>query len=146
MAGKKKVQILYIEDSAQDVFIMKRALKTSPIPLTLHVVKNGTDALSFLRQEGTFKNVQLPHIVLLDLNLPKLGGLEVLEFLKLHESFRSIPVIVITSSKDNKDKESAFKRYASAYITKLPKYHEFEKRIEIMCAFWLGVSELPDRV
>ena len=140
------VQVLIVEDNPGDVELAKAALHETSLPLSLHVASNGEEAMRFMRQEGDFADAPPPDLVLLDLNMPKMGGLEVLDEMKADEDLRLTPVVVFTSSAAREDIEGAYDRYANCYITKPSDLDELVGVVRAIEAFWLTVVRLPRRV
>lgn len=140
------VQVLIVEDNPGDVELAKAALHETSLPLELHVASNGEEAMRFMRQEDDYADAPPPDLVLLDLNMPKMGGLEVLDEMKADEELRLTPVVVFTSSAAREDIERAYDRYANCYITKPSDLDELVGVVRAIEAFWLTVVRLPRRV
>jgi CheY-like chemotaxis protein len=138
-------RILLVEDSAQDVELVLDALSQNNIANEVVVVKNGQEALDYLLRRGDFKlrAPGLPAVVLLDLKLPKLGGLEVLRVAKTDESLKMVPVVMLTSSREDKDLERAYALGANAYVVKPVKFSEFVDAMKELGCFWALVNEPP---
>jgi CheY-like chemotaxis protein len=139
---KKKIKILLVEDNPDDVKITERALQKGDVKSELYVAWDGVEALDFLYKRGKFANAPRPDLIFLDLNLPKLSGLEVLEKIKEDEKLRRIPVIVLTISDLEEDMIKAYDSGASGYITKPASSSEFIKVITTVRDYW-EISELP---
>jgi len=112
------VEILLVEDNPGDVRLLQEALKESKIPSNLHITKDGTEALDFLRQKGRYAGLPHPDILLLDLNMPKKSGLELLAEIKSDPTLRSIPVVIVTSSQARSDIDKSLGLYANCYLIK----------------------------
>lgn len=140
------VQVLIVEDNPGDVELARAALRDTSLPLELHVTPNGEEAMRFMRQEGAYADAPPPDLVLLDLNMPKMGGLEVLDRMKSDEDLRLTPVVVFTTSSASEDIEGAYDRYANCYITKPSDLDELMGVVRAIEAFWLTVVRLPRRV
>lgn len=140
------VQVLIVEDNPGDVELVRAALRETSLLLELHVTSNGEEALRFMRQEGAYADAPPPDLVLLDLNMPKMGGLEVLDRMKSDEDLRLTPVVVFTTSSASEDIEGAYDRYANCYITKPSDLDELVGVVRAIEAFWLTVVRLPRRV
>jgi len=140
----RPIEILIIEDNPGDVRLTREALKGFKLANSLSVAEDGVKALKFLRREGEFKDAPRPDIILLDLNLPKKRGLEVLKEIKHDEKFRSIPVVVLTSSSAEQDIKEAYSSYANSYITKPIDFEEFFHVMASIEDFWLSVVSLPN--
>jgi CheY-like chemotaxis protein len=136
-------QILLVEDNPGDVRLTREAFKAGRIENDLHVVSDGTEALAFLSQQGEYADVPRPDLVLLDLNLPGKDGEEVLEELKTDPSLRSIPVIVLTSSRAEEDVVTSYELHANAYLTKPVDPDEFIETVRAFEKFWFSVVRLP---
>ncbi len=142
--ASKKLRILLVEDNPDDVLIAERSLKKGNMAekSDLSVVNDGQAALDFLHRRGEYDEAPRPDLILLDLNLPKIDGHEVLEEIKQDEGLRRIPVIVLTISEREEDMVKAYNSGASGYITKPPSSAEFAKVIETVLDYW-RISELP---
>lgn len=127
------LEILLVEDNPGDVFLTREALNNLTIPNHLHIVRDGEEALAFLYQQGEYQTVPRPHIILLDLNLPKKNGREVLETIKDNLSLNQIPVIVLTTSRSDEEILKAQNLRADCYIPKpydLSQFHQIVRAIE----------------
>jgi|UniRef100_A0A7C3SI25 CheY-like chemotaxis protein len=141
----KTIEILLVEDNPGDVRLTKEALKEGKVKNKLYVAEDGEDALAFLRRQGRYAQAPRPDLILLDLNLPKKTGREVLEEIKDDPDLKRIPVVILTVSKDEQDILKSYNLHANCYITKpvdLEKFIEVVKSIE---DFWLTVVMLPPR-
>ena len=141
--GGPPAEILLVEDNAGDVLLTTECLQRTPLPTRLHVVRDGVEALRFLRQEGPHSDAPRPALVLLDLNLPKKDGREVLAEVKADENLRQIPVIILTTSTHEQDVASAYDLHANCYITKPLDLDRFVHVMESIESFWLSVVKLP---
>ncbi len=138
----KKLKVLLVEDNPDDVLITERALEKGDAKCELFVARDGEEALDFLRRKGKFKDAPRPDLILLDLNLPKINGLEVLAEIKRDNQLRRIPVIVLTVSDAEEDMVRAYDSGASGYITKPASTVEFMKVLTTVRDYW-EISELP---
>lgn len=139
----RRICILLVEDNPMDARLTVTALEQR-VPIgEIAVVQNGQQALEYLRREGEFGDASRPDIVLLDLNLPKISGREVLAEMKNDENLRSIPVIVLTTSDAREDIAEVYRLQANCYITKPMNPEDFIKRIYSIDDFWLTTAELP---
>jgi CheY-like chemotaxis protein len=141
--GGKPVEILLIEDSGADVRLTKEALKEGKVLNNLNVVANGVEAMDFLRRKGKYADSPHPDLILLDLNLPKKNGCEVLGEIKQDPDLKRIPVVVLTISKSEEDIMKSYNLHANCYISKpvgLDKFIEVVKSVE---DFWLTIVKLP---
>ena len=137
------VEVLLVEDNPGDVEITKRAFKKSKMHVQLKIVNNGEEALDYVFKRGEYINAIEPDIILLDLNLPKIDGFEVLETIKVNEEKKHIPIIVLTTSSADNDILHAYKQYANSFITKPVDFDKFIEIIQMFKDFWLTVVKLP---
>jgi CheY-like chemotaxis protein len=138
-------RILMVEDDAKDVELTLTALEDYNLANEVIVVHDGEEALDYLYQRGQFKirAGDNPAVILLDLKLPKVDGLEVLKQIKSDEKLRLIPVVVLTSSKEEKDMVASYKLGVNAYVVKPVDFHEFVNAIKELGAFWAVINEPP---
>lgn len=139
----RPVEVLLVEDNPGDVRLMVEALKDAKVSNNLHVAKNGEEAMEFLRRKGEFADVPLPDLVMLDLNLPKKDGREVLAEIKEDPGLKHIPVVVITTSAAEEDILRSYKLHANCYITKPVNFEQFMRVVHSIEEFWLTVVRLP---
>jgi len=137
------IRVLLVEDSPGDVRLTREAFQQANNSIHLLVVSDGVEALAFLRREGTQVHAPRPDIILLDLNLPKMSGHEVLAHIKNDESLRGIPVIVLTISGAEADIEKAYQLQASCYLNKPLQLSEFESVVRSINEFWLTKVKFP---
>jgi CheY-like chemotaxis protein len=137
------VEILLVEDNPGDVRLTREALKEGKVWNNLHVVEDGEAAIDFTKQAGPYANAPRPDIILLDLNLPRKDGREVLAILKADENLKRIPVVILTSSKAEEDVLRAYDLSANCYITKPVDFEQFIKVVRVIEEFWLTVVKLP---
>jgi CheY-like chemotaxis protein len=142
-AGLAAVEVLLVEDDPGDVLMIKEAFAHHQIRNELHVVTDGEQALQFLRRTGCFTDVPRPGLVLLDLNLPRRGGLEVLADMKSDRKLLSIPVVVLTTSQAEEDILRSYSLHANAYITKPADFDRFTEVIRQIDDFYLTLVKLP---
>jgi CheY-like chemotaxis protein len=140
---RESVDILLVEDNPADVELTLEAFAQSGVEHSVHVATNGVDALRFLRREGEFADAPRPAMVLLDLNLPRKGGREVLSEMKKDASLRTIPVVVLSSSGASDDVLSSYGLHANSYIQKPVNFTRFLDVVKALDAFWFGVASLP---
>ena len=138
-----RVEILLVEDNPGDVRLTLEALKEGKVNNNLHVAQDGVEAMAFLRQEGKYAGVPRPDLILLDLNLPKKDGREVLEEVKGSPDLRSIPVVILSTSKAEEDIIKTYEYHANCYITKPVDYEQFFRVVRSIEDFWLTVVKLP---
>ena len=141
--GGRPIEILLVEDNPGDVRLTIEALKDGKVSNRLHVAKDGVEALAFLRQERAFADAPRPDVILLDLNLPKKDGREVLEEIKADEHLRRIPVVVLTTSDSEQDILHTYNLHANCYITKPVDLEQFIGVVRGIEDFWLTVVKLP---
>lgn len=137
------VQILLVEDSPTDALLAREALEYSKIANTLHLCTDGVDALAFLRREGKYAEAPRPGLILLDLNLPRKDGREVLAAIKSDEDLKRIPVVVLTTSKNEADIMKAYGLHANCYIVKPVDFEKFVEVVKKIDIFWFAVVTLP---
>jgi CheY-like chemotaxis protein len=137
------LEILLIEDNPGDVRLTQEAFKDARIDSRLRVAQNGEDAIAYLRREGKFQEAARPDIILLDLNLPRLSGREVLAIIKSDDQFKHIPVVVLTTSENEDDILSSYQLHANCYITKPVDLNRFIAIINTINEFWFTVVRLP---
>ena len=138
------VEILLVEDNPGDVRLTKEALKEGKVYSNLHWAKDGVEALEFLRRQGKFADVPRPDIILLDLNLPKKDGREVLSEIKNDENLKRIPVVILTTSKAEEDVLRSYQLHANCYVTKPVDLEKFIVVVQSIDMFWLSVVTLPN--
>ena len=146
MNGVKVVQpieILLVEDNPGDVRLTREALKDGKVINTLHVVEDGVAALDFLYRRGRYTEASRPHLILLDLNLPKKNGREVLAEVKADDTLKVIPVVILTTSQAEEDVLRAYNLHANCYITKPVDFTQFTNIVRTIEDFWLTIVTLP---
>jgi CheY-like chemotaxis protein len=139
----RPIEILLVEDNPGDVRLTREALTANKIRNTLHVVADGVQALAFLRKQGKHANAPRPNLILLDLNLPKKDGREVLAEIKGDPDLRRIPVVVLTTSGAEEDILKAYDLNANCYVTKPVNLDSFIQVVKSIESFWVMVVELP---
>jgi chemotaxis family two-component system response regulator Rcp1 len=137
------LEVLLVEDSPGDVRLTREAFKDAKVHLNLHVASDGVKAMAFLKHEGEYANAPRPDLVLLDLNLPKKDGREVLEEIKANLTLKSIPVVILTTSSSEADILRSYLLHANCYITKPVGLDGFLKVVKSIDNFWLSVVKLP---
>ena len=137
------IEILLVEDNPGDVRLTREALKEGKVYSNLHTVKDGVEAMEFLRKQGKYKDVPRPDIILLDLNLPRKDGREVLEEIKSDDLLKRIPVVVLTTSKAEEDVLRTYNLHANCYVTKPVDLEKFMVVVKTIDVFWLTVVTLP---
>jgi chemotaxis family two-component system response regulator Rcp1 len=141
--SSRTIEILLVEDNPGDARLTREAFKGGRLLNNLIVVNDGVEALAYLRQEGQYSNRARPDLVLLDLNLPKKDGREVLEEIKADEKLRMIPVVVLTTSAAQEDVTRAYGSHANCYITKPVDLDQFLRVAQSIESFWLSLVRLP---
>ncbi|MCW9033215.1 MAG: response regulator [Alphaproteobacteria bacterium] len=141
----KIVEILLVEDSETDVDLMLEVMEESKLSNNLNVVMDGVAAIEYLKQQGDYQNAVRPDIILLDLNLPKKDGREVLEEIKDDDNLKGIPVVVLTSSKAEEDIYKSYKLHANCYVTKPFDLDQFAYIVRQIESFWFSVVKLPSK-
>ena len=141
--GIKPIEILLIEDNPGDVDLTRDALEGGKIKNTVHVVGDGQEAMEFLRKKGRHAAAPRPDLILLDLNLPKKDGREVLTDIKADKDLLRIPVVILTTSKDEEDILKTYNLHANCFITKPIDLNQFIKVVKSIEDFWLTIVKLP---
>lgn len=139
----KVIDILLVEDNPGDRRLTVEALKEAKIRNELYEVENGVEAMAFLRKEGNYGAVPRPDLILLDLNLPKMDGREVLREIKEDVHLKSIPVVILTTSEAEEDIIKTYESHANCYITKPVDLDQFIKVVKSIETFWLTIVQLP---
>jgi CheY-like chemotaxis protein len=139
------VEVLLVEDSPGDVRLTQEALRETNRAIHLHVASDGVEAMAFLRNEGEYVHAPRPDLILLDLNVPKLDGREVLAQTKKDDSLKSIPTIVLTTSDADSDVFESYRLQANCYLNKPVQLDEFESVVKSISDFWLRKVMLPQR-
>jgi CheY-like chemotaxis protein len=137
------IEVLLVEDSPGDVRLTREAFKDAKVYINLHVAADGAEAMEFLRRQGKHSTAPRPDLILLDLNLPKKDGREVLEEVKESLTLRSIPVVILTTSSSDTDIARSYQSHANCYITKPVNLEGFLKVVRSIDDFWLSVVKLP---
>jgi len=142
----RPVEILLVEDSPSDTDLTIEALQAGDIPCNLSHVEDGVEAMEFLSRKNSYAGAPRPDLILLDLNLPRKDGREVLAELKLDPDLRTIPVVVLTTSKDDRDISQAYQLQANCYIAKPVDFEQFVSVLRAIEHFWLEVAALPTKI
>jgi two-component system response regulator len=143
--GAKPVDILLVEDNPGDVRLTKEALRDAKVFNNIYVVKDGVEAMEFLRKEGSFAHVSAPDLILLDLNLPRKDGREVLAEIKKDPKIKRIPVVILTGSKTDEDVMKSYDLHANCYVTKPVDLNGFIKIMHSIEEFWFTIVKLPPK-
>ena len=141
----KPAQVLLVEDNEDDVELTLEALKESKIRMDIHVASDGVEAMKFLRGQDEYKNKSRPDLILLDLNMPKMDGREVLAEIRKDEELTDLPVVVLTTSQNEDDILNAYKMHANCYVSKPVDFIRFTEIVKQIEGFWLQLVKLPRR-
>lgn len=141
--GEKHKMIFLIEDNKADIRLIQEALKNSSVPHKVVTVRDGIDAMAYLRKEGEYANASRPDLILLDLNLPKKDGREVLAEIKTDPVLKRIPVVVLTTSKNEDDIIESYNLHVNCYITKSRNLNQLFQMVKSIEEFWLSTVTLP---
>jgi chemotaxis family two-component system response regulator Rcp1 len=136
-------QVLLVEDNPGDVRLMQEAIREANMPIHLHVASDGIEALEFLRKEGDYPLAPRPDLILLDLNLPRMDGREVLAYIKADGSLKTIPTVILTTSENEGDIVKSYELQANCYLSKPVEFEAFEGLVRSICDFWLTKAKLP---
>jgi CheY-like chemotaxis protein len=139
----KRIHILLVEDNEGDILLTTDALEEGKIINKVSVVKDGKLAIDFLNNKEPYVDAEIPNLILLDINLPKKNGHEVLKYIKGSEKFRHIPIIMLTTSSSEKDIHEAYNHYANCFITKPVDVDEFMEAVTKIESFWISIVQLP---
>ncbi len=139
------IEILLVEDSPSDQLLARSALAEARLTSNLNIVSAGVQALAYLRAEGRYEAALRPDLILLDLNLPRKDGREVLAEIKANDDLKSIPIVVLTTSESAQDIKRSYELHANCYITKPVDFADFKQAIQSMQDFWFKVVRLPAR-
>jgi CheY-like chemotaxis protein len=144
--GTTNFEVLLVEDSPGDVRLTREALKDAKVHINLHVAADGMQAMEFLKREGKYAGVPRPDLILLDLNLPKKDGREVLEEIKENPALQSIPIVILTTSSSEEDVLKSYRLHANCYISKPVDLEGFLTVVKSIDSFWLTIVTLPREV
>lgn len=139
------VEILLVEDSEPDILLTEEAFSESKVKNHLNVVRDGEEALQFLRREGEYADAPRPDVILMDINMPRKNGLEVLEEIKADPELRPIPVLILTTSQADEDVRRSYSGHASGYVVKPVGFENFLQAIRAFEEFWLTFVRFPTR-
>ncbi|KYG75750.1 hypothetical protein AWW68_07900 [Roseivirga spongicola] len=140
---KEEFRILLVEDSKEDVMLTKMAFAKSKVDAIIDVVNDGEQCLKFLKKEPPYEKAVIPGLILLDLNMPKVDGKQVLERIKFDKNLKTIPVVVLTTSQNERDVEESYERFANSYISKPMDFIEFLDLVKQIEKFWFKTVKLP---
>ncbi|AZI42101.1 response regulator [Deinococcus psychrotolerans] len=139
----RTIEILLVEDNPADVMLTEEAFEEARIANRLHVARDGVEALEFLRQQGNYQTAPMPDVILLDVNMPRMNGLELLAVLKADPELRRIPTIMLTTSRAEADVWRSYDLHVNAYIPKPVSVGEFFEVVRTFETFWLAIVALP---
>ena len=140
------MDVLLVEDNPGDVALARNAFRSLTRPLTLHVANDGAEAMAFLRKVGIYSFAARPHLIFLDLNLPKMNGRELLTKIKTDSILNAIPTIVLSVSNDPDDIEYCYQNGANAYLVKPPNLDEFNRLAEVVNHLWFSLTSFPGEI
>ncbi|MDB5202696.1 MAG: two-component system response regulator [Ferruginibacter sp.] len=143
MNHMKPINILLVEDNEGDIMLTTDAFHDSSLSNKISIVRDGWEAVLYLQQKSSYTKAELPELILLDVNLPKMNGHEVLKFVKTNETIKHIPVIMLTTSSSQKDVLSSYQNHANCYITKPVNIEEYITVVGAIENFWASVVQLP---
>jgi len=135
--------ILMVDDDEEDFILVKEALESKRLRVDLYWAEDGDEAMNFLFQRGGYSDVPTPNLILLDLNMPGKNGFEVLRDLKAHEGLRKIPVVILTSSRDQRDVSRGYNIGASSIMLKPLSFDEMANAMQSLCEYWFALVQLP---
>jgi CheY-like chemotaxis protein len=137
------LEVLLVEDSPGDVRLTQEAFHAANVAVRLHVASDGVEAMAFLKREGVYANAPRPDLTLLDLNMPRMDGREVLARMKQDDSLKSIPIVILTTSDSEGDIEKSYQLHANSYLCKPVQFAAFETLVKSINDFWLTKAKLP---
>lgn len=144
LEGVRPAEILLVEDNENDVLLTQEAFRKAKFAVKIHHVTDGIDCMAFLRKEGKFAGMPLPDLILLDLNMPRMDGREVLAEIVADEKLRHLPVVILTTSSDEQEILAMYNLRASSYIVKPVDFEQFQRVIKLLTDYWFTVVVLPD--
>ncbi|MEU8361916.1 response regulator [Nonomuraea sp. NPDC048882] len=143
MKGWRPIEVLLVEDDQGDILLTREAFDLNKVHNRLNVVNDGEQAMAYLRREGEFADAPRPDLVLLDLNLPRMSGMEVLEEVKADAELRTIPVVILTTSEAEEDILRSYRLHANAYVAKPVDFEQFIRVVRQIDNFFVTVVKLP---
>jgi chemotaxis family two-component system response regulator Rcp1 len=144
LGGSTPVEVLLVEDNPGDIRLTQETFRDSPISIGLHVVSDGVEALNFLHGKGAHRNAVRPDLVLLEMNLPRMDGYEVLAHIKQNQSLATIPTVILTASEEEVDIAKTYQPRADCYLSKPVRIEDFEKCVHGIAHFWLTTVKLSE--
>jgi CheY-like chemotaxis protein len=145
MTSSKTLDILVVEDSPSDAKLMMHMLKMAKLQNNVSLVRDGAEAMAFLKQQPPYEKESRPDLILLDLNLPKMNGFEVLEKIKTDPVLKVIPVVVMTTSNAEEDVIKSYEHFANCYVTKPVDFEQFMSIVQTIDSFWFSIVKLPPK-
>lgn len=145
MRSQIPIEILLVEDNPGDVLLTQEAFEEASIRNHLNVAEDGEQALRFLRREGEFRRAPRPDLILLDLNMPRMSGHELLDVVKNDAALRAIPVVILTTSDHEQDIHRSYDKHANCYLCKPSGFEDFFSVVRSVENFWLNIAQLPPR-
>lgn len=145
MAAFQDLEILLVEDNEGDITLTIEAFKEAKIRNNIRVVRDGEEALAYLRKQGVYENALAPDIILLDINLPKIDGKEVLSVMKKDPALKAIPVIMLTTSSADSDVKDSYDNHANCYVIKPVDLNKFMEVIRSIEEYWVSIVKLPNK-
>jgi len=143
MVGGRPIEILLVEDNSDEAGMTMETLRDGRVRNKVHWVEDGEEALAFLARQGRYADAPHPDLILLDLHLPRMSGLEVLSAVKQHPQWKRIPVVIMTSSENEADVKTAYDQHANCYVTKPIDIDKFMDAVRSIEDFWLTIVRLP---
>jgi two-component system response regulator len=145
MAPNTNVDILMVEDDPGDVELTREGFRECALAAVLHVVEDGIEALRFLRRQGPYREAVVPDLILLDLNLPRMDGRELLRELRADDSLKAIPVVVLTTSEADTDIFDCYRLGANCYLSKPVRLDDYLSMVQSLGVFWFSIAHLPNK-
>ncbi|NOT50556.1 MAG: response regulator [Chitinophagaceae bacterium] len=139
----REIKILLVEDNEGDIVLTTQAFKKANVTNGVNVVKDGDEAMKYLRKQDKYGKAETPDLILLDINLPKMDGMEVLAGIKNDEDLKSIPVVILTTSDSENDIVKSYNNHANCYITKPVDFNKFIEVVQLIKEFWISIVKLP---
>lgn len=139
----KQIELLLVEDDPGDVELTREGLHAAKFVVHMHVVDDGEKALQYLKQQGPYRHASRPDMVLLDLNMPKRSGREVLREIRKDDTLKNIPIVILTTSESEADISACYRLGANCYITKPVRFDEFNRVVKELEHFWFTVAQMP---
>lgn len=143
MRARRPVNVLLVDDDEGDAVLIGEALLDEGESLNLHVVKDGVEAMAFLRHEPPFAQAPRPDLILLDLNMPRKNGYEVMTEMRADMDLCTIPVVILSTSTQERDVQNSYRLQANCFVTKPPSFEQFQHVMQSIRTFWLGIATLP---